>query len=310
MKDLLKFLGIEANTTSHAEKWVAALGGFSGVILTLIICRYFLGSDAYIVVASLGASAVLVFALPHVSVSQPWSLVGGQVVSAIVGVTCAKLISDSSLAASVAVGVSILAMYYLRCVHPPGGATALAAVIGGPGVQALGYQYVVAPIFLNAILLLFLAIAINFMFKWRRYPVYLSSRLMENNSTNISATSMFASEDLQEAMKQLDLYVDMREEDLTRLVNLAISNYKKNHLLPSEIRLGRYYSNGRMDAEQEIRYVVDESSHHDAAKDMVIFKVVGDQKQSTSSAVITRIKFAKWARYEVRKEGEDWERVD
>ncbi|MEJ2179465.1 MAG: HPP family protein, partial [Gammaproteobacteria bacterium] len=169
MKELLKFIGFESNTTSHAEKWVSAVGGFTGIILTLVICQYILGSDAYIVVASLGASAVLVFALPHVSVSQPWSLVGGQVVSAIVGVTCAMLIVDTSLAASVAVGGSILAMYYLRCVHPPGGATALAAVIGGPNIHALGYQYVGAPIFINAMLLLLLAITINFLFKWRRY---------------------------------------------------------------------------------------------------------------------------------------------
>jgi len=310
MKELLKFIGFESNTTSHAEKWVSAVGGFTGIILTLVICQYILGSDAYIVVASLGASAVLVFALPHVSVSQPWSLVGGQVVSAIVGVTCAMLIVDTSLAASVAVGGSILAMYYLRCVHPPGGATALAAVIGGPNIHALGYQYVGAPIFINAMLLLLLAITINFMFKWRRYPVYLSSRLNKDKLETKNATSMFASADLQEAMKQLDLYFDVGEEDLTRLVNLAINNYKKNHLLPSEIRLGRYYSNGKLDDEQEIRRVVDDSSHHDAAKDMVIFKIVSDQKQSTSSDVVTRVQFAKWARFEVTKVGDTWEQVD
>jgi CBS domain-containing membrane protein len=310
MKELLKFIGFESNTTSHAEKWVSAVGGFTGIILTLVICQYILGSDAYIVVASLGASAVLVFALPHVSVSQPWSLVGGQVVSAIVGVTCAMLIVDTSLAASVAVGGSILAMYYLRCVHPPGGATALAAVIGGPNIHALGYQYVGAPIFINAMLLLLLAITINFLFKWRRYPVYLSSRLNKDKLETKNATSMFASEDLQEAMKQLDLYFDVGEEDLTRLVNLAINNYKKNHLLPSEIRLGRYYSNGKLEDEQEIRRVVDESSHHDAAKDMVIFKIVSEQKQSTSSDVVTRVQFAKWARFEVTKVGDAWEQVD
>jgi len=309
MKEILKFFGFESNTTSHAEKWVSALGGFLGVIVSLVICQYFLDSDAYIVVASLGASAVLVFALPHVSVSQPWSLVGGQVVSAVIGVTCAKLFVESSLAASAAIGGSILVMYYLRCIHPPGGATALAAVVGGPNIHALGYQYVVAPILINAVLLLLLAIIINFMFKWRRYPVYLSSRLREDNLETNNATSMFASEDLKEAMKQLDFYIDVGEEDLTRLVNLAINNYKKNHLLPSEIRLGRCYSNGKPEDEQEIRRVVDESSHHDAEKDMVIFKIVSEKKQSTSG-VITRIQFAKWARYEVRREGKEWEKVD
>ncbi|WP_455208628.1 HPP family protein [Kaarinaea lacus] len=311
MKALLKFFGIEPNTTSHAEKWVSGLGGFVGILVTLSVCYYFLGSDAYIAVASLGASAVLVFALPHVSVTQPWSLVAGQVVAAIVGVTCAKTIADTSLAASLAVGGAILAMYYLRCVHPPGGATALAAVIGGPNIHALGYQYVLTPILINALLLLLLAITINYVFKWRRYPVYLSRLLEEKHAAPEQDASMFTSEDLQQAMKQLDLYFDVGEEDLTRLVNLAVNNYKKSHLLPSEIRLGRYYSNGKTGDELEIRRIVDESAHHDAVKDKVIFKVVSEQKESTSSAVVTRVQFAKWARYEVKRlEGGDWERVD
>lgn len=311
MKALLKFLGIEPNTTSHVEKGVAALGGFTGILLTLVICRYFLGDDGYIVVASLGASAVLVFALPHVSVSQPWSLVMGQLVSALVGVTCAKIFADLSLAAAMAVGGAILVMYYLRCVHPPGGATALAAVIGGSGIETLGYQFVLTPILINALALLLLAITFNFVFHWRRYPVYLSRLLEEKQVAKEQATSMFTSEDLQEAMKQLDLYFDVGEEDLTQLVNLAINNYKKSHLLPSEIRLGRYYSNGKAGDELEVRRIVDESASHDAVKDKVIFKVVSEQKESTSSAVVTRVQFARWARHEVkRKEGGGWERVD
>jgi CBS-domain-containing membrane protein len=311
MKPLLKFLGIESNTTSHSEKWVSAAGGFAGILITLSVCNYYLGPEAYIVVASLGASAILVFALPHVSVSQPWSLVTGQVVSAIVGVSCVKVISDPVVAAALAVGGSILVMYYLRCIHPPGGATALAAVIGGPNLHALGYEYVVTPILVNALLLLLLAIVINFVFKWRRYPVYLSKLLAKTPAAKEEYVSMFTSEDLQDAMKQLDLYVDVSEEDLTRLVNLAMNHYKKSHLLPSEIRLGRCYSNGMTGSELEVRQIVDESASYDAIKDKVIFKIVSEQKQSTSSAVITRVQFAKWARQEVRKtEGGGWERVD
>ncbi|MCI0507059.1 MAG: HPP family protein [Gammaproteobacteria bacterium] len=311
MKAILKFLGIESNTTSHAEKWVSAVGGFTGILITISVCSYYLGSDAYFVVASLGASAILVFALPHVSVSQPWSLVAGQVISAIVGVSCAKaIIAEPVLAAALAVGGSILVMYYLRCIHPPGGATALAAVIGGPNLHALGYEYVVTPILVNALLLLLLAIIINFAFKWRRYPVYLSKLLEKTPAVKEDNVSMFTSEDLQDAMKQLDLYFDVSEEDLTRLVNLAMNHYKKSHLLPSEIRLGRCYSNGMTGDELEIRQIVDESASYDAIKDKVIFKVVSDQKQSTSSAVITRVQFAKWAKYEVRRLTDGgWEKV-
>ena len=310
MKEFYKFIGLEPSTTSHTEKWVSAVGGFAGVILTVVICRYFLGAENFIVVASLGASAVLVFALPHVNVAQPWPLIGGQFVSACVGVTCAKYIPDITLAASMAVGIAILAMYYLGCIHPPGGATALAAVISGPEVHALGYQFVVTPIFVTAFVLLILAIVINFAFHWRRYPMHLMQRLNRDKSQRLQEASMFTSEDLQLAMKELDMYFDVSEEDLTRLVNLAVNNYQKAHLLPSQIRLGKYYSNGRSGDQREIRHVVDESSNMDAAKDMVIYKVVSADKLSTSSEVISRIKFAKWARYEVRKTEQDWERLD
>src|SRR5690625_7242859 len=80
--------------------------------------------------ASMGATAVLLFAVPHGALSQPWAVVGGHVVSAIVGVTCQLLIPNLFWAAALSVGVAVAAMYYLRCIHPPGGATALAAEIG------------------------------------------------------------------------------------------------------------------------------------------------------------------------------------
>lgn len=307
VNEFYKFIGLEPNTTSHAEKWVSAIGGFTGIILTVIICRLAVGPDHYMVLASLGASAVLVFALPHVNVAQPWPLVGGQVVSALVGVLCAKYIPDTTLAAAMAVGVAILAMYYLGCIHPPGGATALAAVVSGPDILAMGYQFVVIPVLLNAIVLLVLAIAVNFVFHWRRYPMYLMQRLESGATRDMQHTSMFTSQDLQRAMKELDLFFDVSEQDLTRLVNLAVNNYQKSHLLPSQIRLGRYYSNGRSGEQQEIRQVIDESSHKDAAKDMVIYKVVSAPHGATSNEVMARVNFAKWARYEVSRETNGWQ---
>lgn len=306
MKELFKFIGLEPTTTSHSEKWVSAAGGFLGVLLTIVLCSYVLGADVYFVVASLGASAVLVFALPHVNVTQPWSLVGGQVVSALVGVTCARYIPDVAVAASAAVGLAILFMYYLGCIHPPGGATALAAVIGGPELKAMGYHFVVMPILLNAVVILILAIVINFAFRWRRYPVYLMRRLNKDQLRQLQESSLFASDDLRQAMKQLDLYVDVNEHDLVRLVDLAVHNYQKSHLLPSQIRLGRYYSNGLGGDLLEVRQIVDESPSSDTVNDRVIYKVVSHQRQSTGSEVVTRIQFAKWARYEVSKTKYGW----
>jgi CBS domain-containing membrane protein len=94
---------------------------------------------AALIVASMGASAVLLFAVPHAPLSQPWPLIGGHVVSALVGVICAKVILNAPLAAALAVSLAIGSMHYFRCIHPPGGVTALTAVIGGASVDSLDY---------------------------------------------------------------------------------------------------------------------------------------------------------------------------
>ena len=86
---------------------------------------------------------------------QGWGgeLVGGHLVSALVGVTCQKLIQNPILASSLAIAVAMLLMHHLRCIHPPGGATAVTAVIGGEQVEALGYVFVILPVFFNSIIL-------------------------------------------------------------------------------------------------------------------------------------------------------------
>ena len=81
----------------------------------------------------MGAATVLLFGVPHGPLSQPWALFAGNLLSAFVGVSCFMLISNTFIAAGVAVSLSMGLMFVCRCVHPPGGATALAAVIGSQG---------------------------------------------------------------------------------------------------------------------------------------------------------------------------------
>ncbi len=126
--------------------------------------------DGALIVASMGASAILLFTVPHGEFSQPWPVFGGQVVSAIVGVACSRYMPDKMLAAALCVGFACYFMYLLRCVHPPGGATALTAVMAGPDVQALGFGFVLTPVLLNVLVLLAVAVAFNAPFPARRYP--------------------------------------------------------------------------------------------------------------------------------------------
>ncbi len=113
------------------------------------------------VLASTGASAMLIFGIPHSPVSQPWPLVGGHLISALIGITAYYLIPNPVLASSVAIGIAMLAMHYTGSMHPPGGATAVTAVIGGSTVHELGYYFVIVPVFFNSIILLSIAMAIG-----------------------------------------------------------------------------------------------------------------------------------------------------
>ena len=122
-------------------------------------------------VASMGASSILLFLFSNSPAAQPRSLLGGHLVSAAVGVTCAAHIPDPSLASAVAIASAILAMGFFSCVHPPGGATALSAVVGGEQVLALGYQYVLVPVTLNALIVLIVGGVLVNLFPGKSYPI-------------------------------------------------------------------------------------------------------------------------------------------
>lgn len=104
----------------------------------------------------MGASAVLVFAVPHGKLSQPWALFAGQLSSAFVGVSCYILVPNLFLAAGLAVGLAIGVMHVLRCIHPPGGATALVAVVGTSQIHTLGFEYLLTPVLLNTLIIFLL----------------------------------------------------------------------------------------------------------------------------------------------------------
>lgn len=222
-----KMLGIELSPVSHRERLVSALGGLAGLLVVYFVSHALGGpSSSPLLIFSIGASTVLVFAVPHGALSQPWPVFGGHLVAALIGVTCARLVPDAMLAAALAVGLSILAMHYLRCIHPPGGATALVAVLGGAPVQALGFGFVLMPVLLNVVLLLAAAVVFNAFFPWRRYPVGLARR-----TARVAAASAgyepISHEDFVYALTQVDSFIDVSEEDLLRIYSLATGRHRE-----------------------------------------------------------------------------------
>lgn len=158
----LSFVPILAGATLR-DRLIACAGGLVGVMLTsLVSAAALLGlAPLPLLVAPIGASAVLVFAVPASPLAQPWSVVVGNVVSALVGVTAARFVPVPSLAVGVAVGGAILAMSLLRCLHPPGGAVALTAVIGGPAVLGAGYAFTFVPVGINSVILVLAGVAFH-----------------------------------------------------------------------------------------------------------------------------------------------------
>ena len=168
---LRRFAGIGLDRAGHLEKALSMVGGLIGLTGVILISEVHLGAAGSVgLVASMGASAVLLFAVPHGPLSQPWSVLGGHMASSIVGVACVVAIADLLVVALLVVAFAICVMYYLRCIQPPGGATALSAVVGGDAVHELGFQYVLTPVMLNATAILLIALVFNYPFRWRRYP--------------------------------------------------------------------------------------------------------------------------------------------
>ncbi len=148
------FVPILAGAT-WPDRVLASLGAMVGIALTAIFSRLVLGGAPGIpfLVAPVAASAVLLFAVPASPLAQPWSIIGGNSLSAATGVLVGVLVNDPIIGAAVALPLAILAMSLTRCLHPPGGAAALLGVLGGTSTLALGLASILLPVALNAVLL-------------------------------------------------------------------------------------------------------------------------------------------------------------
>jgi CBS-domain-containing membrane protein len=150
------------------------LGSFLGIAaVSCLHYHYFEGTDRILIIGSFGASAVLIFGATKSPLAQPRNFVGGHILSALIGVTMVKLCGPFLwLAAALAVSLSIAVMHATKTLHPPGGATALIAVISGPKILQLGYFYVLMPVTAGALIMLVVALMVNNLAPNRRYPEF------------------------------------------------------------------------------------------------------------------------------------------
>jgi CBS domain-containing membrane protein len=156
----------------YREQLWSAIGAMIGIGLIAFIQSHILGQQENIfLIGSFGASSVLVYGAIQSPLAQPRNLVGGHVISALVGVTIFKIVPHQIwLTAPLSVALSIVAMQVTKTLHPPGGATALIAVTGSVRIQNLGYWYVLWPVLSGSIILLIVALIFNNLTDYRKYP--------------------------------------------------------------------------------------------------------------------------------------------
>jgi CBS-domain-containing membrane protein len=151
--------------------WVGSFLGIAGV--AFINFNLLARTDQVMIIGSFGASAALIYGAIKSPLAQPRNLIGGHVLSALIGVAVFKLLpGDLWLASAFAVSTAIAVMHATKTLHPPGGATALIAVIGGEKIHALGFWYALVPVAAGAALMLLIAVVVNNLVPERKYPEF------------------------------------------------------------------------------------------------------------------------------------------
>jgi CBS domain-containing membrane protein len=187
---------------SWRERVLGCVGAGLGILCAAWLSHRLLAGFSPWFIAPMGASAVLVFAAPASPLAQPWSLVCGNLVSALVGVACALGVGN----------LAIAAMFALRCLHPPGGAVALTAVLGGPAIRALGFGFVLWPVAIDSLLLLLAALLFNVSAR-RRYPHVAQGPALPVHAAPPGLTVA----DLHAALRAHGELLDVSEDDLGEL---------------------------------------------------------------------------------------------
>lgn len=199
------------------EKIRSGFAAFTGILLLGFAIRHLPGEAGFhlAIFASMAAAAVLLYAAPHSPMAQPWPLVGGNLVSGLIGWTCSLYIADPVFAAACAVGSAVLVMYLMQCLHPPGGATAMIMVLGAEQFHQHGWQWAASTVLANTLLSLLLALAINKLLPGRHYPLPHAARQAAARRGEIGSA------DIEWALTRMDGVIDVSEDDLLEIYRLA-----------------------------------------------------------------------------------------
>ncbi len=190
---------------------------------------FFVTVHAPMLVASMGAAAVLMFASPASPMASSWAFLVGNSLSAIVGVTAFLCFGNTPFGAGVAVATAILIMHFTHSMHPPGGATALFAVVGGSLVEQLGYYYLLFPVLLNVSVFFIVVRLHRFYLKNRQKNLQYASKLHEAIIPHVDkfkqqAHGEFIRTDIEQAIKMVGGNPDVSLDYLYQLFENTLTH--------------------------------------------------------------------------------------
>ncbi|MCF6251567.1 MAG: HPP family protein [Methylococcaceae bacterium] len=225
---LFEYFTIDPVSFSLKAKLLSLLACFCSIFFIALLTKIVSPWPGYpMIIASMGASAIILFFIPGSPLAQPWPFVGGQLVSALVGIFCALNITETSTAAATAVGGSVLMMLFLRCLHPPGAATSLTPIMAGTSITSLGYSFVLVPVAVNVMVMLVLVIIVNRWVMGRPYPSPLpvkKEKRQRHNMVEPSHQVGFSEQDLNLALKDSDIFIDMTHAELSHILTQVERN--------------------------------------------------------------------------------------
>ena len=198
------------------ERLLCGIGALCGLAISSLISWYVLDGINAWYIAPMGASSVLLFAVPNSPLAQPWNVVVGNTLAGIIGVACTQYLPDLTSAFSVAVGFAIFMMMTTDSLHPPSGAVAITAVLGGEAVHRLGFHFVLYPVLLNSILLLLFAVFFNRLIG-RHYPITAHVNERSKDPTPTQKVSI-QPKDIEYALEQHTELLDISQYDLEKII--------------------------------------------------------------------------------------------
>lgn len=200
------------------DKLFSVLACSAAIFMTAWLARW-QANDGPLLLASMGASVAILFAIHGSPLAQPWSLLGGHFSSGLVGVLLAYAVDDTLVAAALTAGLSVLVMSLLRCLHPPGVATALVPVLNYPHVGQPNFQFLLTPLALNVSALLLLTLLINRLLLRRQYPALppKSAGRQQAARTSMAKPLTVDRDEIEQALRDFGQFVDVGVDELRQL---------------------------------------------------------------------------------------------